>query len=416
MNQSGRPRVLITGLGAVTPVGNDIPTMWSNLVEGRSGIARITHFDATAFQTQFAGEVKGFDASRYMDRREERRTDPYVHLAIAAAEEAIADAGLDWDRKRLDRVGVMIGTATGGILTLLENYDRLRERGPHRVSPFFLPAMTVDAAGAQIAIRYGLSGPSYATVSACASGANAIGEGTELIRRGVADIIIAGGSEKGVIAPALAGFNVMKALSTRNDDPAGASRPFDAARDGFVIAEGAAIMVLENEVHARARGAKVYAELAGYGTTVDGYHMAIPSEEGRGAQRTMELGLKDACISPEEVDYINAHGTSTPVGDVTETEAIKGVFGEGAYDIVINSTKSMTGHLFGAAGAMEAVVCAKTVETGIVHPTINYETSDPECDLDYVPNEAREMPVRVALSNSMGLGGHNATLILRRWS
>ncbi|MGH2543669.1 MAG: beta-ketoacyl-ACP synthase II [Ardenticatenaceae bacterium] len=410
-----RPRVAITGLGAITPVGNSIAEMWDNLTNGRSGIARITHFDPSPYQTQFAGEVRNFDVNQYMDRREARRSDRYVHYVFGAAHQAVEDAGLDFSRENPERVGVIIGTATGGLEILLENYDRLREHGPRKVSPFFLAAMTVDAAGAQLAINYGLTGPSYAPVSACASGVNALGEAAELIRRGDADVVIAGGSEAGVIPAAFAGFNVMQALSTRNDSPETACRPFDITRDGFVIGEGCGVAILESEEHARARGARIYAELAGYGTSVDGYHMAVPSEEGRGAQQTMRLALQDARISPEEVDYINAHGTGTELNDLRETQAIKGVFGEHAYDMAVSSTKSMTGHMLGAAGAMEAIVCTKTIETGVIAPTINLHNPDPECDLDYVPHEAREAQVNIAATNSFGLGGHNGCLVVRRW-
>lgn len=416
MSRNGlRPRVVITGLGAVTPVGNTIPTMWENLINGRSGIARITHFDPSPFETQIAGEVKNFSPEDFMDRREVRRSDRYLHYAVAATREAVVDAGLDFKRERLERVGVIIGSAIGGVETLLENYDKMKERGPNRVSPFFLPAMIADTAGAQIAIDYGLEGPSYAPISACATGANAIGEGAEMIRRGAADVVIAGGSEASVIPIAFAGFNVMRAISTRNDDPATACRPFDATRDGFVIGEGCGIVILESEEHACARGARIYAEMAGYGTTIDGFHLAAPREGGRGMQMAMRLALEDAQATIRDVNYINAHGTGTELNDVTETEAIKGVFGEAAYDLAISSTKSMTGHMMGAAGAVEGIVCVKAIETGIVPPTINLHTPDPRCDLDYVPNRAREMRVDVAVSNSMGLGGHNACLVMRRW-
>lgn len=416
MSRNGlRPRVVVTGLGAVTPVGNTIPTMWDNLINGRSGIARITRFDPSPFETQIAGEVKGFHPEDFMDRREARRSDRYLHYVVAATQEAVTDAGLEFKREHPDRVGVIIGSAIGGVETLLENYDKMKERGPSRVSPFFLPAMIADTAGAQIAIDYGLEGPSYAPISACATGANAIGEAAEIIRRGGADVVIAGGSEAGVVPIAFAGFNVMKAISTRNDDPATACRPFDATRDGFVIAEGCGVVILESEDHARARGARIYAEVAGYGTTVDGFHLAAPPEGGRGMQNAMRLALADAQASTRDVHYLNAHGTGTELNDTTETEAIKGVFGEAAYDIAVSSTKSMTGHMLGAAGAVEAIVCIKAIETGVAPPTINLHTPDPRCDLDYVPNEAREMQIDLAASNSMGLGGHNACIVVRRW-
>lgn len=340
MSRNGhRPRVVVTGLGAVTPVGNNISAMWDSLVNGRSGIARITRFDPSPFETQIAGEVKNFRPEDYMDKREVRRSDRYLHYVVAATREAVADAGLDFSRERPDRVGILVGSAIGGVETLLENYDKMKERGPNRVSPFFLPAMIADTAGAQIAIDYGLEGPSYAPVSACATGANAIGEGVEFIRRGIADIVIAGGSEAGVVPIAFAGFNVMKAISTRNDDPATACRPFDLTRDGFVIAEGCGIVILESEEHARARGARIYAEIAGYGTTVDGFHLAAPAENGRGMQNAIRLALNDAQSDIRDVGYINAHGTGTELNDVNETEAIKGVFGEVAYDLTISSAQ-----------------------------------------------------------------------------
>ncbi|HYN90002.1 MAG TPA: beta-ketoacyl-ACP synthase II, partial [Ardenticatenaceae bacterium] len=352
----------------------------------------------------------------FMDKREVRRSDRYLHLAVAATREAVTDAGLDFARVDRERVGVIVGSAAGGVEILLENYDKMKERGPSRVSPFFLPAMIADTAGAQIAIDYGLEGPSYAPISACATGTNAVGEAAEIIRRGAADVVIAGGSEAGVVPINFAGFNVMKAISTRNDDPATASRPFDATRDGFVIAEGCGIMILESEEHALARGARIYAQLAGYGTSVDGFHLAAPAESGRGMQKALRLALADASVTIHDVDYLNAHGTGTELNDINETEAIKGVFGETAYDLVISSTKSMTGHMLGGAGAVEGIVCVKAIETGIVPPTINLHTPDPRCDLDYVPNVARQMRVNVAASNSMGLGGHNACLVVRRWA
>jgi len=408
-------RVVVTGLGCLSPLGNDVSTTWAHLVAGRSGIGPITQFDATEYETRIAGEVKDFDPAKFMDRKEARRSDRFVQFAVAATHEAIADAELDLQNEDPERVGVIVGSAIGGIITLLKQYDVLKKRGPRRVNPFFLPAMVVDTAGAQIAIQYGLHGPSFGIVSACATGANAIGEAAEIIRRGDADVVIAGGSEAGILPLAFAGFNVMKAMSTRNDEPERASRPFDAQRDGFVIAEGCGIVILESLEHAQARGGRIYAELVGYGSTVDGYHLAAQPENGVGIQRAMRRALQRAGLQPGDVDYINAHGTSTPLNDANETKAIKAVFGEMAYDIPVSSTKSMTGHLMGAAGALEAIVCVKVIETGIIPPTINYEYPDPECDLDYVPNRARRADVRVAMTNSMGLGGHNACLIFSRY-
>lgn len=414
-NGSTAQRVVITGLGCLSPVGNDTETSWKNLVNGTSGIAPITLFDATEFETQIAGEVKDFDPGDYMDGKEARRHDRFVHFAMAATKEALTDADLNVREEDPDRVGVMIGSAIGGIQTLIEQNRRLEKRGPRRVSPFALPAMIIDTAGAMVAIEYGLHGPSFGVVSACATGSNSIGESYEMIKRGDADVIIAGGSEAGVIPLAFAGFNVMRAMSTRNDEPERASRPFDAERDGFIISEGCAILIMETLEHARARDAKIYAEVVGYGTTVDGYHLAAPPDDGVGLQRTLKRAIAQAGITAEDISYINAHGTSTPLNDVNETKAIKEVLGETAYDIPVSSTKSMTGHLMGAAGALEAMVCVKAIESGVIPPTINYETPDPECDLDYVPNEARAADVNVAISNSMGLGGHNACLIFGRY-
>ncbi len=405
-------RVVVTGLGAVTSVGNDMASSWLSFVAGKSGIARITHFDPTPYGTQIAGEVKGFDPTTVMSRKEARRSDRYLHFAVVASEEALADARLDISGVDRDRAGVVIGSAVGGINTLMQQGEVLQKRGPARVSPFFLPAMIADTAGAQIAINHGLRGPSIAVVSACATGGNAIGEALWMIRRDDADIMIAGGSEAGIVPLAFAGFNVMRALSTRNDEPERASRPFDANRDGFVIGEGAAVMILERLEHARARGAPIYAEVLGYGSTVDGFHLAAPATDGAGLQLAMKMALRHSGLRPEDVDYINAHGTSTDLNDRNETAAIKAVFGAHAYRLAVSSTKSMIGHCFGSAGAIELAVCAKVLQEQIIPPTINYEVPDPDCDLDYVPNEARPARVRVAMSNSMGLGGHNACVIL----
>ena len=415
MDMEMRRCVVVTGLGAVTPLGNDVPTMWEALVAGRSGIGPITCFDASDMEVRIAAEVKDFDAVALFGRREARRNDRFTLFALEAARQAIADAGLEFDDELRQATGVFIGTAIGGILTLLENYDVLQRSGPRRVSPFMAPMMMPNAASATAAITYGLRGPNICVASACATGSHAIGEAAEVIRRGDAEVMICGGSEA-VIAPlSLSGFKNMGAVSTRNDEPQRACRPFDAERDGFVMGEGAGVLVLESLERARRRGVRIYAELVGYGATADAAHITAPDEDGVGAARAMALALHDAGLAPEAVDYINAHGTSTLLNDRIETRAIRTVFGPHADRLVVNSTKSMMGHLMGAAGAVEAIACIKSLETGWVHPTVNYEYPDPECDLDYVPNQARRLEPKVALSNSFGFGGHNGCLIFRRW-
>jgi 3-oxoacyl-[acyl-carrier-protein] synthase II len=404
-------RVVVTGMGAVTPVGNDVESSWANLIAGRSGIDTIKAFDASAFPSRIAGEVKNFDPAAAVGAKEARRMDRFVQLAIAAAKEAVADAKLVIDKSNADRVGVLVGSGIGGITTLMEQARVLESRGPERISPFLVPMMIVDIVAGQVAIHTGAKGPNFAVVSACATSAHSIGEAFEIIRRGDADAVIAGGSEAPIIPIGLGGFTSMRALSSRNDDPQGASRPFDADRDGFVIAEGAAILILESLSKALDRGARIYAELKGYGATGDAYHITAPAEGGEGAMRAMNIALQKAGLTPEDIDYINAHGTSTPLNDKLETMAIRNLFGPRAYDVAISSTKSMTGHLLGAAGAVEAMACVKAIVHSVIPPTINYQTPDPECDLDYVPNVAREMKVRAALSNSLGFGGHNATLV-----
>ncbi len=406
-----RRRVVITGLGAITPLGNDVATTWETCVAGKSGVARITLFDPTPFSTQFAAEVKGFDPEAHLGRKEARRMDRFTQFAVVASQQALQDACLALDHEDRNNIGVIIGSGIGGIGTITASVDVMRERGPGRVSPFFVPMMLPDTAAGQVAIAFGLKGPNMCVTSACASSANAIGEATEMIRRGAADVILAGGAEAGIVPVALAGFNVMGAVSTRNDAPERASRPFDAQRDGFVMGEGAAILVLEALEHAQARDAHIYAEVLGYGASADAFHITAPDETGDGAARAMRLALADAGLPPEAVGYINAHGTSTILNDKTETQAIKKVFGERAYDLPISSTKSMHGHLLGAAGAVEAVICVKALQTGVLPPTINYEYPDPECDLDYIPNTARHMRVRLVMSNSFGFGGHNASLL-----
>jgi 3-oxoacyl-[acyl-carrier-protein] synthase II len=407
-------RVVITGMGAITPVGNDVTQTWESLKAGQSGIARITLFDPSDMATQFAGEVKNFNPAERFGHKEARRMDRVTQFAMEACSQAVTSSGLLENGIDRDRVGVVIGTGVGGVGTLLEQYDVLKSRGPRRVSPFLIPMMLPDTSAAQIAIKYGLRGPNMAIITACATGTNAIGEAFEMVARGAADAILAGGTEAGILPITIAGFNTMGALSTRNDDPAGACRPFDANRDGFVISEGAVVLVIENLEHAQARGATIHAEIVGYGTSVDANHMAAPLETGEGARLAMQNALDRAGLAPEVVDYLNAHGTSTRLNDVSETRAIKTVLGEHAYDIAVSSTKSMTGHLLGGAGALEALICVNVLEDGIIPPTINYEVPDPDCDLDYVPNEARQADVHVAMSNSFGFGGHNACVILRR--
>jgi 3-oxoacyl-[acyl-carrier-protein] synthase II len=405
-------RVVITGLGAITPVGNDVKTMWSNLIAGKSGVGPITHFDASEYQTRIAAEVKDFDPVELLGRKEARRMDRFTQLAMAAADQAIEDAGLKITPENTLRVAVVIGSGVGGIATIVSEVNTMRDKGVSRVSPFMVPMMLSDTAPGMVAIKYGIRGPNLSVVSACATGTNAVGEAAEMIRYGRVDAAIVGGAEAGVIPLAMAGFNVMGALSRRNDDPEGASRPFDKNRDGFVTGEGAGVLILESLEHATRRGAKIYAEVIGYGSTADAYHITAPEETGAGAAAAMQMALDQAGLQPRDIDYLNAHGTSTPLNDKSETAAIKHVFGEAAYDVPVSSTKSMTGHLLGGAGAIEAIACVKVLQERILPPTINYETPDPECDLDYVPNTARRKEVRRVMSNSFGFGGHNACIIL----
>ncbi len=411
-------RVVITGVGALTPLGLSVDETWANLLAGRSGIDHVRKFDTTGLRTTFAGELKGFDPKEFMDRREARRLDPYIQYALVATQQAVQDAGIDFAEEVPQRVGVIIGSGIGGAHSLVENLQIIDRRGLLRVSPFFIPNMLVDSAAGKIAIQYGVYGPNFAVVNACATGTATIGEAFELIRRGDADVMIAGGAEAGLLPFTMAGFDVMGALSQRNDDPAAACRPFDRDRDGFVMSEGSAVVILETLEHARARGAHIYAEIVGYGNSADGYHMAAPHFEGRGAVDAMRMALRKAAdygIQPTDVDYINAHGTATRLNDPGETLAIKTVLGEHAYNVAISSTKSMLGHLLGAAGAIECIICAKAIQEGVIPPTINLENPDPACDLDYVPNQPRQAQVRVAMSNSFGFGGHNSTLVLRRY-
>lgn len=410
-----RKRVVVTGLGCISPLGNNFQDTWSALIAGKSGAGPITHFDATSHKTRFACEVKGFDAAALFGGKEARRMDRFCQFAVAASEEALEHSGLSLADENRDRIGVIVGTGIGGIGTLLEQAEVLREKGPDRVSPFLVPMMISDNAAGTIAIRLGVRGPNAAFVTACATGSNAVGEAAEMIRRGSADVMLAGGAEASIVAVAMAGLNVMTALSTHNDDPAKASRPFDKNRDGFVMGEGGAILVLESLEHAQARGAKILSEVSGYGTSDDAYHISAPAENGAGAELCMKLALENAGLKPEEIHYINAHGTSTMLNDKSETAAIKGLFGEYAYLLPVSSTKSMTGHLLGASGAVEAAVCTEIFQRDILPPTINYETPDPNCDLDYVPNIARKAHPRHIMSNSFGFGGHNATLVFSRF-
>ncbi len=408
-------RVVVTGLGCISPVGNDVPTLWKNLLAGISGVGKITHYDPADFKTQFAAEVKGFDGGALFGSREARRMDRYTQFALAAAIQAMEDSKLVIDECNRDRVGVVIGSGIGGIGTLFEQMQIFSERGPSRVSPFLVPMMIPDSAAGMIAIHFCLRGPNLAVVTACASGTNAVGEATEIIRRGEADVMLAGGSEASIIPIAMAGLSNMTALSTRNEDPQHASRPFDLNRDGFVMGEGSAVLVIESFEHAHARGAQILAEVSGYGCTNDAYHVTAPSENGSGAAMCMQRALENAGIQIEDIDSINAHGTSTELNDKSETAAIKTVFGKQAYQIPVSSTKSMTGHLLGATGALEAVICVKALQDQIIPPTINYETPDPECDLDYVPNNPQKARLEQVMSNSFGFGGHNATIILSRF-
>ncbi len=406
-------RVVITGLGAITPIGNDIPSAWDAAVAGRSGVDVIQAFDASDFPVRIAAEVKGFDPASVAPPKEARRMERCVLLAVGAAQEASADAGIAGVYPS-ERVGVLFGSAIGGLIGIAGQAEVLRARGHDRVSPFFIPSVLVDSASGQIAISLGLRGPNYAPVSACATGSHAVGEGAETIKRGMADVVLAGGTEACIHPLILAGFCAMRGLADDNDDPPRASRPFDATRAGFVMGEGACVLVLEELEAARRRGARIYAEVLSYGASNDAHHMAQPEPEAAGVAAMMRTALEAGGVEPERVGYVNAHGTSTPLGDAAETRAIKQVFGEHAYRLAVSSTKSVTGHCFGAAGAIEATMCALALHHGVLPPTANYRVPDPECDLDYVPNEARKVAVDVAVSNAMGLGGHNACVVLGR--
>jgi 3-oxoacyl-[acyl-carrier-protein] synthase II len=406
-------RIVVTGIGAVTPIGDTVDATWDSMMHGRGGIARITRFDPSPYESQMAGEVKDFDPTKYMDRKDARRTDRFAQFAVAAASQALTDAKLDI-AKEPERIGVSIATGVGGLETLVEQVLLMEKRGPSRLSPFLVPMLMANAGSAQVSMQFGLKGPNLTHVSACASSAHAIGECASIIERGRADVMIAGGAEAAVLPLAIGAFSTMHAMSRRNDDPEHASRPFDKDRDGFTLSEGGAAVVLEEREHAVSRGARIYGELIGYGATADAYHITSPSPEGEGNARSMRMALTEAKVEPTAIDYINAHGTSTQPNDREETAAIKQVFGAHAYKLLISSTKSMTGHLLGAAGALEAIACLLALRDGCVPPTINYQTPDPALDLDYVPNTPRPKEITTALSNSMGFGGHNATLIFTK--
>jgi 3-oxoacyl-[acyl-carrier-protein] synthase II len=405
-------RVVITGLGCISPLGNDIDTLWKNLIAGKSGVGRITHYDPEDFECKIAAEVKDFDGTALFGGREARRMDLFSQYAVAAAGQAIQQSGLDISDSNRDRIGVVIGSGIGGINTLFEQTKVFLKRGPQRVSPFLVPMMLADTGPGMVAIHYGLRGPNMAVVTACATGTNALGEATEIIRRGQADAMLAGGAEAAIVPIAMAGLSVMGALTKRNEHPEQACRPFDLHRDGFVMGEGAGVLMLESLEHAQERGAQILAEVTGYGVTNDAYHISAPAENGAGAAACMINALANSGLGLEDIEYINAHGTSTPLNDKSETAAIKTVFGEQAYNIPVSSTKSMTGHLLGASGALEALISVRTLIEGIIPPTINYQTPDPLCDLDYVPNTSRTKRVKHVMSNSFGFGGHNATIIL----
>jgi 3-oxoacyl-[acyl-carrier-protein] synthase II len=407
-------RVVITGLGVVTPVGNTVAEFWDGLKSGKSGITAISRFDTSKYTARIAGEVKNFDPAAHMDRKEVRRMDRYTHYAMAAYKQALADSGLKVEGEAANRVGVIVASGIGGTETWEEQHRKLIEHGPDRVSPFFVPMMISDIAAGRVSMDCGAKGVNFATVSACASAAHAIGEGYCSIALGESDAVICGGAEAPITPLSLAGFCAMRALSTRNDQPEKASRPFDKDRDGFIMSEGSGIVILEELEHAKARGARIYAELAGYGATADAHHITAPAPGGEGAARAMKRALATAGLAPEDISYINAHGTSTELNDKYETAAIKSVFGEHAGKLAVSSTKSMTGHLLGAAGGVELVATVLCMTNGLIHPTANYETPDPECDLDYVPNQARQATIRAALSNSFGFGGHNACLAVRK--
>ncbi len=407
-------KVVVTGMGILSPVGNSVEAFWNAVVNGVSGIGPVTRFDVSAYSTQIAGEVRDFDPSGLIDKKELRRMDPVQQYSIAASEEAIVDSGLNIEQVDLDRCGVIIGSGIGGIQTFEKQHGSLVESGPGKVSPFFIPMMIIDMCAGRVSMRYNFRGPNYATVSACASSAHAIADAYRIIQRGEADVILSGGAEATISPSAMAGFCRAKAMSTRNDEPTKASRPFDKGRDGVVMGEGAGMLVMESLDHARKRGARIYGEVAGVGMTGDAYHMTAPHPQGYGAAKAMEIAIKDAELTPGDIDYVNTHGTATGLGDIAETMALKSVMGDHAYKIPCNSTKSIIGHMLGAGGAVEFITALKSIEKNVVHPTINLDEPDPECDLDYVPHTKREHTVDHAISNSFGFGGHNVTLVAGR--
>jgi len=408
-------RIVVSGLGCISPLGKDVESTWANIVQGVSGAARIAGYDTEGHRVEIAAEVKDFDPEAYFDRKSVRKMDRFTQFGIIAAREALENSGLKVTEHNRDRVGAVIGSGIGGIGSLSEQYEVMFERGPLRVSPYLIPMLLPDTAAGSVAIELGLHGPNLAVVTACASGTNSIGEAAAIIKRGDADVVLAGGAEAAIFPITMAGLSVMKAMSTRNDEPERASRPFDNERDGFLMGEGAAVLVVESLEHARARNANILAEITGYGLTNDAFHITHPAENGAGAAKCMEMALNHAGLAPESIEYINAHGTSTPLNDKSETAAIKTVFGEHAHNLAVSSTKSMTGHLLGASGAIEAMFCVKAIVDECLPPTINYENPDPECDLDYIPNQARPQKVQHVMSNSFGFGGHNATIILSRY-
>ncbi len=409
-------RVVITGLGAITPVGNDIPSFWKSLKEGRSGVGMLTSFDAAAFDSRVAAEIKDFDPAFYgMDHKEAKRTAKFVQYAVASAKQAIASSGLDLEKEDKNRIGVLIGSGIGSLYTIEEEHKVMLNKGPSRMSPFLIPMLIVNEASGFVGIRFGLKGPNLCVATACASGSHAIGDAFRILERGDADVMVSGGTESCIVPTAVGGFCALRALSKRNDDPSRASRPFDLERDGFIMAEGCGLVIMETLEHAKKRNAVIIAEMAGFGMTCDAYHITAPDPEGEGAGRAMSLALADASFNPEDIDYINAHGTSTKLNDKIETLSVKKAFGSHAKKVMVSSTKSMTGHLLGAAGGVEFVACCLALKEGVVPPTINYENPDPECDLDYVPNTARDFRVKACMSNSLGFGGHNASLVVKEF-
>ncbi|MCU0453230.1 MAG: beta-ketoacyl-ACP synthase II [Bacteroidetes bacterium] len=418
MAYNGQPRrVVITGMGALTPIGNTLEEFWKNLLAGVSGAGPITYFDVSQYDTKFACELKGFDATKHLDRKLVQRSDPFTHYAIVSVDLAVKDAGIDFSKLDRERVGVVFGSGIGGLQTFFKQSQTIYEtKGPHRISPFFIPMMISDIAAGRISMIHGLKGPNYATTSACATSSHAIGDAFILIQRGDADVMVTGGSEASICEMGIGGFNAMRALSTRNDAPQKASRPFDKDRDGFVMGEGGGALILEELGHAVRRGAKIYAEISGIGFSADAHHITEPAPEGEGAQRSMKAAIRDAGLTPQDVQYVNTHGTSTPVGDKNESAAIRRVFGDHANKLAVNSTKSMIGHLLGAAGAVESIATVLTLVHQKVHPTINQDTPDPECDLNYIPNQSKDWTVDVAISNTFGFGGHNASLLFRRYT